>query len=129
MTGDQTISSSLDSLGHVDNIYEINGTNYTLSGQRLRTHDFTDYVRLLRTAHDQRLIYNSAARNLPEVFLSTSELDFSLSDYEPPAYFEVPTVIASLEAPTTVQPPHMIYATRDSLHQHIRKFHFRHFLV
>ena len=119
MTGEQNVTSSLDRLGHLDNVYEINGTNYSLSGQRLRSHDFTDYIRLLRSEDDQRLIYNLAARNLPEFFLSNSELDLS---YEAPAYYEVPTVIAALEAPTTTQPPNMIYATRDSLHQHIRKF-------
>ena len=121
MTGDQNVTSSLDSLGHLDNVYEINGTNYSLSGQRLRSHDFTDYIRLLRSAEDQRLIYNLAARNLPEFFLSNSELDLSS---EAPVYHEVPTIIAALESPTTIQPPNMIYATRDSLHQHIRKFLF-----
>ena len=121
MTGDQNVTSSLDSLGHIDNVYEINGTNYSLTGQRVRSHDFTDYIRLLRSEDDQRPIYNSAARNLPEFFLSTSELDLF---YEAPAYYEVPTVIAALETPTTTQPPHMVYTTRDCLHQHIRKFLF-----
>ena len=119
LTGDKDVTSFLDSITRSSDVYEINGTNYKLSGSTLRSHDYTDYARVTKIGNEKRVLFNLAATEFSDVFYPNSELNDAMvcsSLHELTAAVNILTVDDSAEYPFTVS------LARDRLHQYICKF-------
>ena len=73
LTGELKVSSYLDKIGHIDNVYEVRGTYYELSknGVSIRSYDFSDFVTIARHPGTNRIIYNHKNKDLLDLFTPT----------------------------------------------------------
>ena len=118
LTGDKDVTSFLDSMTSSTDVYEINGTNYKLSGSTLRSHDYTDYARVTKIGNEKRVLFNLAATEFSDVFYPNSELNDAMvcsSLHDLTAAVNILTVDDSSDHPFTVS------LARDRLHQYICK--------
>ena len=110
------MTSYLDKMGHVSDIYELNGTTYSYNGAVLRSHDFTDFTRVTKIGTEQRMLFNLAATDMSEVFYS--DLDMNVAMVSPTVY-ELTTLLDSLVTTPVSERPFSVSLARDRLHQYI----------
>ena len=115
LAGDNSVTSYLDSLGHVSDVYELNGTAYSFTGSILRSHDFTDYTRVTKIGDEQRLLFNLAATGLSDILYSSGQsMDATVH--------EISAMVTSLSAQSTTCLPFSVSLARDRFHKYICKF-------
>ena len=118
-TGDKTVTSYLDSVGHVSDIYELNGTAYSYAGSVLRSRDFTDYTKVTKIGDEQRLLFNLSATGLSDVFYSPGpDLD---SAFLSPTVYELSAMVSALSTGSVPELPFSVSLARDRFHQYICK--------
>lgn len=113
LSGDNTVTSYLDGLGHVSNVYELNGTSYSFNGSVLRSHDFTDYTQVTKIGEEQRLLFNLAATGLSDVLYTSTDLDTAVIS---PAVND-PVLDAELEQLLPIS----VSLARDRFHKYLSK--------
>ena len=73
LTGELKVSSYLDKIGHIENVYEVRGTYYELArnGVSIRSYDFSDFVTIARHPGTTRVLYNHNNKDLLDLFTPT----------------------------------------------------------
>ena len=110
------MTSYLDKMGHISDIYELNGTAYSYNGTVLRSHDFTDFTRVTKIGTEQRMLFNLAASDMSEVFYSDPDMNVAMVS---PTVYETTTMVDSLATSPVQERPFSVSIARDRLHQYI----------
>ena len=117
MTGDESVTSYLDKHDGSSNVYELNGTKYTLSGSYLRSHDFTDFTRVTKIGDEKRVLFNLAATGLSDVF-QVPDLDVAMLHS---TVHELTAMVSALSVPEASMDSFTITLAKDRFHQYICK--------
>ena len=83
LTGEMKYTSFLDRIGHLSNVYEIRGSTYELTDSCIKSHDFTEYVNIVRDANN-RVVYNPFAKDLLDLFTPTNQTSTKPPSVAPP---------------------------------------------
>ena len=120
MSGDQSVNSYLDTDDHSFDVFELNGTKYTVSGSFLRGRDFTNYTPVIRIGDEKRILFNLAAAEFSEVFQGP---DMNIAMLHTTMQELLPTV-GTLSVPEASRKSFSVDMARDRFHQYICKLLF-----
>ena len=124
ISGDKTVTSYLDGVGHSSNVYEIHGSKYTLIGSHLRSHDYTSYSRVTKIGSEKRLLFNLTATSVSAIFAtdeSTNNLDVDLNVAMNGTIGLSDTSVESVESIIADKLPFLVSRARDRFHQYVCK--------
>ena len=118
MSGDRSVKSYLDTNERSFDVFEVNGTKYTVSGSSLCGRDFTHYTPVIRIGNEKRILFNLAAAELSEVFQGP-DMDIAMLHT---TMQELLPAVGTLTVPEASKESFAVDMARDRFHQYICKF-------